>query len=266
MKVKTFIYAASIAMIFLVACKKLQSDNKPEEGITSVRYDFENENGWFFFNQDTATVKNYEFRDGHLNLRTRAFSNDRSKFHTDSIHFTTGTYTWRVRVPDIDSATNTFVAVWLYNDDDHELDFQIGYGKKKSRSRLRTPEDKLIAQMTCMGYPFLATGENISPGWHTLSINLGLNYLNHYVATWLIDGRVAQKVNLDYGPEYSFFICCSLENNHNFGDGISSEDYVAQFDYVEFKGKIMDSKYPPYVPGEKYRYGDSPAQSDIASL
>lgn len=241
----------------LAACTKQQEE---ADGKYHVRYDFDNEEEWFFFHQDTATVKNYSVNDGYLTLRTRGNTGDRSKYHTDSVRFTTGTYSWRVNVPEMDSLTNTFVSVWLYNDDDHELDIQMGYGKNREREKVNAVPGEMVAHFVSAGYPFLGSGVPILPGWHTLSITLETNYLNQYVASWSIDGKVCQKANLEYGPEYSFFICCSLENARGYGDGPSVKDYSVQIDYVEFDGILADATYFPYIPGKKRirYYSESP--------
>lgn len=207
------------------------------EGRVERFYDFNDSQGWYFFKQDSSRTDNYEIADGLLSLRTRAGEKDRTKFHSRSWDFTTGTYTWRVLIPYIRPGERIVASMFLYHDNDHELDFEVGSGNEKLRRELGLRDGELVVYMIS-GYPNISTYDKISPGWHEFTITLEENYLGRYYAEWAVDGEVKQKAQLDYGPEKAFLIACGAEYLNTLGDSIPTRDYEVCVDYVKFTGEV----------------------------
>lgn len=80
---------------------------------------------------------------------------DRKKVHTVERIYTTGRYTWRTHIPQMGIGDQCSVGSWIYHDDQHELDFEVGYGKDTVRKELNAAPNEMIAYMTSQAYPFL---------------------------------------------------------------------------------------------------------------
>ena len=132
-------------------------------------------------------VPNYNIEDGNLRIFTSPNTWDRTKIKSVST-YTTGTYSWRVYIPEIGVGDMTSIGAFLYNDDTHELDFEIGYGAKSERNALKAAPDDLIAYMTSQANPFKSTAVKIKRGqWYTLSIQLTLNTKNKTTSISIYD-------------------------------------------------------------------------------
>ncbi|TDD99885.1 hypothetical protein E0F76_01420 [Flavobacterium cellulosilyticum] len=195
-------------------------------------WDFNDLTGWVDATQ--VGVPNYFIDNGYLNISTNANTWDRTKIKTVST-FTTGTYSWRVYVPAMGIGDMASIGAFLYNDDTHELDFEIGYGNQASRQELNAASDDLVVYMTSQANPFQSIKNKIKrEQWHTLSIILTLDSKNKYIATWKIDGATQATRSLTYGTKSKFNIFCSLENLTFIGDHIPNSKNYALFDFVEF--------------------------------
>jgi Tfp pilus assembly PilM family ATPase len=76
------------------------------------------------------------------------------------------------------------IGAFLYNDDTHELDSEIGYGKQASRLELNAASDDLLVYMTSQANPFQSIKNKIKrEQWCTLSIKLTLEAKNRCFAT-----------------------------------------------------------------------------------
>lgn len=192
---------------------------------------------WKHSHQDDSPNPQYLIQDGKLTLFTRANSRDRQKMRTISNHFTSGTYTWKAKIPEIITSEQVSIGCFIYCDDHHELDFEIGYGKETKRAEIKVAPDELIAYMTCQDFPFVSGCAPIKPGWHDFAIQLDLED-GKYVASWIIDGQLKQKKKLEFGTEISFIIFCSVENLKFIGDEIPKNDTYGIFDCVSFNGQI----------------------------
>ena len=254
-------------------CTKPDVQDDDQQGVPAyktenIRWDFNDADGWAYAHQDTATVKQWSVENGSLYLKTRAYTRDRSKMFTLKDDFQSGTYTWRIFVSNIAPYEQASIAGFIYQDDEHELDFEIGYGSKTVRDEYEAKPDQMMACMTCQGHPFSSSYVPISPGWHTFSITLEETE-GKYVAYWVIDDVRHQKLPLDFGPEEAKFrIMCSMENLLFIGDKIPEHDNVARFDYVTFEGRTAGT----YVEGaadmtEKHFSvsGDFPTASQVSA-
>lgn len=202
---------------------------------TPIVWNFNDLTGW----EDATQVglTNYWIEDGNLTIFTNANTWERTKIKTIST-YTTGTYTWRIFIPEMGVGDMASLGAFIYNNDTHEIDFEVGYGKQTIREQLNAEEDDLIVYMTSQGNPFQSFNTKIKRGqWHTLSIQLTLNSSRKYQVNWNINGELAAATQLNYGAKSKFKIFCSLENLPFIGDHIPSAQNQALFDSVEYNSK-----------------------------
>lgn len=200
---------------------------------TLKTWDFNDLNEWEDATQ--VGVPNYFAENGILKMFTNANTWDRTKVKSVAT-YAAGTYSWRVYVPEMGVGDCASIGAFLYNDDTHELDFEIGYGNQAIRQELNAASDELIVYMTSQGNPFYSFQHKIKRAqWYTLSITLALNNKKKYVATWKIDNQILTTKTLTYGTQTKFKIFCSVENLSFIGDHIPTTQNYALFDWVEFK-------------------------------
>lgn len=206
----------------------------------AVHYDFSDLDAWIDASQKVAPSNNYMIISNRLHIYTQANSKERAKVKTRAQNFGPGRTSWRVYVPAFGVSDQAGIGAFLFHDCKHEIDFEIGYGKKAHRSQLGvTNTNELLVFMTAQSlYP---DGQKIQSirreQWYTFQLDLSLvgpASARTYRATWLIDNQVVHAVNLDYGPEIEFAIFCSLENLSFLGDKAPSQKNYALFDTVTF--------------------------------
>lgn len=202
---------------------------------TSTVWNFDDLIDW----EDATQVglPNYWTENSTLKIFTNPNTWDRTKIKTRST-FTTGTYTWRVFVPEMGIGDMASIGAFLYNNNTHELDFEIGYGKQIARTELNAESDDLIVYMTSQGNPFQSYKTKIKRDqWYTFSMELSLNSSRKYQVNWSINGEQVATAQLNYGTKSKFNMMCSLENLTFIGDHIPSTQNYALFDFVEFRSK-----------------------------
>ncbi|MFV7234029.1 hypothetical protein [Flavobacterium sp. ZB4R12] len=179
---------------------------------------------------------NYWIENGNLRIFTNPNTWERSKVKTIS-SFAAGTYRWNVYIPEMGVGDMASIGAFLYNNNTHELDFEIGYGTQAIRDQLVAEPDDLIVYMTSQGYPFQSVQNKIKRGqWYGLSLELTLTSNGRYNVSWKINDAIMATVRLNYGKNTKFNIYCSVENLQFIGDHIPQSQNYALFDTVEFKG------------------------------
>lgn len=209
------------------------SKNAPVKNNISKFWDFNNLDEW----EDATQVgeANYFIENGNLRLFTNANTWDRTKIKSIAT-YSTGTYSWRIFVPEMGVGDCASIGAFLYSDDTHELDFEIGYGKETVRQGLNAASDDLIVYATSQANPSHSFQSKIKRNqWYTFTITLALNTKKKYVATWKIDNQNLTSKTLTYGTATKFKIFCSVENLSFIGDHIPATQNYALFDWVEFK-------------------------------
>lgn len=196
-------------------------------------WDFNDLIGWEDATQ--AGVPNYWIENGNLHILTNPNTWDRTKIKTTST-FTNGTYSWRVYVPEMGIGDMASIGAFIYNNDTHELDFEIGYGKQSERNLLNAQFDDVMVYMTSQSNPFISYKKLIKRNnWYDLSIDLKLNAKKKYYVTWRINNVIAGGEQLTYGTTYKFKMYCSVENLKFIGDHIPNSQNYALFDSAGFK-------------------------------
>lgn len=213
----------------------------------TLRWDFDDSDGWAYTHQDDATFPQWKIKDGILSLTTRAGTRDRSKMRTLREDFGEGLYTWNIYIPLIARGEQVSVAGFIYKDDAHELDFEVGYGTQEARESCGAKDGQMVACMTNQSFPYVSNYTPISVGWHEFSISLLVEEGN-YTARWIIDGEVKQTQKLMFGDETLFRVMCSVENLLFMGDHIPEYDTTASFDWVTFSGPAASNPDPAVDP------------------
>jgi len=199
-----------------------------------LRLNFDGLDGWVNASQNMNGVVNYITSEGLLNIFSRANTWDRPKIKTIET-YTKGKYSWRVFVPEMGVGDMASIGAFLYFNDSHELDFEVGYGKALVRQKLNAKVDDLLLYTNSQGNPFKSKVFKIKRNqWYTLEIEL-LIVNSKYQAVWYINNIELYRLNLEYGESIPFYIFCSLENLTFIGDYIPNQNNNALFDYVEFK-------------------------------
>ena len=208
-------------------CQNRKSKVRP------VRYDFEGFEDWRYAHQDTASLEQYRIADGCLFLSTRAGTYDRTKANLVATKMGVGKSSCRLYIPTMYPNDQTSIASFLYSDNRHEIDFEIGYGKAKTRLKYDAGADEVLCYMTSQGYPYQSKIVKLKMNsWVVLDIDLTLNN-GQYFVQWFIDGQVKATLQQTFGSEVRFSPILSLENLKFLGDRISKHDYEVPFDWLE---------------------------------
>lgn len=202
-------------------------------------WNFNEMEDWAHMNQNTPYDSNPNpepktvTENGMLAIHVRKGTQDRRKVLTRDKIYTTGRYKWRLYLPKLDKCGRTSVGAWIYCDDQHELDFEIGSGTQAERTRLGAGDDDLVVAMTSQANPYVSGRQLVKTGWHTVEMDLTLVNGN-YEVKWFIDGGLRQTQRLAFGTAFSFYIYCSVENLGFMGDHLPTQDNTAYYDRVEY--------------------------------
>jgi len=219
----------ALTMFGCTSTKKVTKLGKPID----TQWDFNTLKRWVDGSQNMKNAINYSTYNGLLHIVTRPDTWDRPKVRTTKA-YKKGKYSWRVYVPEMGVGDMASIGAFLYFDDTHELDFEIGYGTAVVREKLNASTEDLIVYMTSQANPFQSIPMKIKRNqWYTLAIEL-LIVNGKYKAVWYIDNAELVSLNLEYGESIPFYIFCSLENLTFLGDHIPNHYNYALFDYVEF--------------------------------
>ena len=182
-----------------------------------------------------GSPRSYATQDGVLRIDTRKASRDRVKVTHSRRDFGEGRYSWRVYASPMGAGDQASIGAFLYRDDKHEVDFEIGYGKAALRGKLRCGPGDLLCYCTSQGFPFSSSQLKIRAGrWYTLAIDLAVGKGGDYLVNWYIDGRVVKILQTGIKSDVEFGIHCSLENLAFLGDHLPKQKNYGLFDWMEF--------------------------------
>lgn len=202
-------------------------------GVRPCRWEFNDLSEWQDDSQG-GSPRSYSVDNGVLRISTRSETRDRVKVRTVN-RFGAGTYTWRVYVPAMGQGDQASIGAFLYRDDQHEIDFEIGYGQAGVRETLQAGGNDLVCYCTSQGHPYSSSQTLLRrDAWHTLSIDIGHGAKGQYLIAWLVDGTQVKQLQTAFGDEVAFTVHCSVENLLFIGDHIPTQENHAVFDYVEF--------------------------------
>ena len=118
----------SLICICSVCFAQQQTNDISTKNPPNKEWNFNNLDGWEYGHQDDNPDNQCILENGYLRIFTRANSVDRKKVRTVERIYTTGRYTWRTHIPQMGIGDQCSVGSWIYHDDQHELDFEVGYG------------------------------------------------------------------------------------------------------------------------------------------
>lgn len=226
-----------LATIILAASTLVAGAEAPQAGPLKKTWNFSGGLGkdWVRESEALARPKAVKASKGTIRIMTRAGTWDRMKITTKDRSFGPGTYTWRVHVPKMGMGDMASAGAFLYRDDTHEVDFEIGYGKASDRQRLKTAADEVICWCTNQASPFDSTGFNIKPNsWYTLTIKLVPSPDGNLLFQWFVNGRKLRELPSQIPAATRFGIHCSVENLKFIGDHQPKKNHTAIFDKVVF--------------------------------
>lgn len=178
----------------------------------------------------------YEVKDGKLRFYTEAGTLQRPKVKTVNEDYSFGEYIWRIYIPTMGMNERVSIGAFIYRDDTHEIDFEIGSGTAEARVRYGAKDDEVLMYLTSQGNPWHQTVIPIKHEcWYDFGMTISNRGDNKYRLVWTLDGKEVDFVNLDYGAETHFAVFCSLENLKFMGDYVSTRDHVVVFDKVRFQ-------------------------------
>lgn len=226
---KTIVFC--LLLLSLLPC---MGQTTPQQPPKKQVWEFNDLEGWKKTSQDDNPDHQSSLANGKLKIFTRKGSFDRKKVHTVDKIYTTGRYKWKTYIPKIPIGDQSSIGSWIYCDDKHEIDFEVGSGTAAERKRLNAQKDDLVAQMTTQANPYSSKAVLIQSGWHTFEIDLS-SVNGKYKVQWIIDGKTLHSIQQSFGPdEYAFYIFCSVENLKFLGDHPATKDNYGVFDRVEY--------------------------------
>ena len=185
--------------------------------------------------------KSYSLENSHLKIITRPEVWDRIKIKTKRADFGLGTYTWRVYVPKMTIGDKASIGAFIYLDDQHELDFEIGSGKHYFREKLGVKPDELLVYCTSQSLPHSSDALLIKhDAWYNLKIQVSENETDKYVIKWFVNDELLKTLTLAYGKAQRFSVYCSLENLDFIGNKLPEYPHFTLFDW--FKYEPLDLK------------------------
>jgi len=201
----------------------------------TVLWDFTNLTYWGTESPTVVDKTGYTMQNDTLRFITHKETSERPKFRTLDKIYAFGKYTWRVYIPMPGVGDCCSVGAFLYSDDHHEIDFEIGYGKASVRKSLSAGSSDLVAYLTCQDNPAFQRFSLVKANkWYDLTMDLQ-NVNGKYYLSWIINDKVVASVQTEFGSETPFYIFCSLENLSFIGDHLATQDNYCLFDFVKFQ-------------------------------
>jgi hypothetical protein len=146
-----------------------------------------------------------------------------------------GTFTWRLYVPELGKGDNSSIGAFLFHDDQHELDFEIGYGSKAVRQELKAKADEVVVYMSSQGLPNVCKKIVLKRAqWYEVTIEVKKGKNNNTEAFWKINHKLKFKTQLQYSESIYYHLYCSMENLSFMGDHLPHKINYALFDFVKF--------------------------------
>lgn len=172
---------------------------------------------------------------GKVAITARANTWDRVKITTVARDFGVGTYTWVVQVPAMGMNDMASIGAFIYRDDAHELDFEIGSGTAALRKKHGAAPDELLCYCTNQKFPYHTTIFKIKgAATHTLALSLLPRAGGKLLARWSVNGKQLKELATELPADTRFGIHCSVENLKFLGDHQPKRTHTAKFESVSF--------------------------------
>ncbi len=191
----------------------------------------------YWENNSWKSPKSYALENGHLKISTRANSLDRVKVRTKSNNFTTGTYQWRIFIPEFTLYEQCSIGAFLYHNDikEFEFDFEIGSGAKEDRDKIHLKEDEAIVYCVSQFEPSNSSHFAVKMGAYSdFTIEL-IDVDGFYLVKWLINNKLVKTLQTKVKSNTPFRVHASLENLHFMGDIKTTKENYVLFDSFKYQ-------------------------------
>lgn len=227
-------------LLFFTSCLKTEvfKEKMFFKELQAYEENFEDETNFKRFWSNGSQNINYTnyFLESHsIRLKTNKGTEERVKIVFNKTNLTFGEYDWHVYVPKMKLYENCSIGAFLYSDNEHELDFEIGSGSKEDRTSVDANDNELLLFCSSQKNPYKSKIEKIErEQWYKLTLRIQRGKNNKYFVKWLLNDVLLQELQLTYGKRHKFEAYCSLENIHFIGDKPTTQDNYVLFDYFKF--------------------------------
>lgn len=189
-----------------------------------------------WINNSWKSPATYQLEDGKLKFTTRPNSKDRVKIRSKKT-FTTGSYTWRILVPEFTLFEQVSVGAFLYHNEkeEFEFDFEIGSGQKIDREKIGLQNDEAIVYCVSQFSPSNSSHFAVKMGEYA-SFKMELSDVNgFYLVKWYINNALVKELQTRVKSTIEFKAHCSLENLFFMGDKPSQNENLVLFDRFTYQ-------------------------------
>lgn len=188
-------------------------------------------------NDSWKSPATYYLENNKLKITTRPHTKDRVKVSTKKKNFTTGTYTWRILVPEFKLFEQISIGAFLYHneDDEFEFDFEIGSGQKKDREKINLKNDEAI--VFCVSQFSPSNSSHFAVKMNAFSdfkMQL-MDVHGFYLVKWFINNTLVKTLQTSVKSTIKFRVHNSLENLHFMGDTKTTTENYVLFDSFSYE-------------------------------
>ena len=232
-------YIKTALCLFLTltsSCSRL-TKYMPNSNVSFVdEFDSEEHFNSLWVDASQRSPKSYTLENDNLKITTRAYSTDRVKVKTKNKKLSVGSYQWRIFIPEMKLNERCSIGAFLYNDDQHELDFEIGSGILSHRKQMNAQSTDLLLYCTAQSQANNSTIVLVkSNSWVNLKLVLSKGENSFYNVKWFLNDKLIKQAQLNYGNSFKYSAYCSLENIPFIGESIPTQDNYTLFDEFEYK-------------------------------
>lgn len=206
----------------------------------SFKEDFTNKEDFLenWIDNSWKSPASYQIEKDHLKITTRPNTNDRVKVRSKQ-QFTSGTYIWRIFVPEFTLFEQVSIGAFLYHNEkeEFEFDFEIGSGQKIDRLQINLKENEAIVY--CVSQ-FSPSDSDIFPVKMGEYSNFKMQLIDNnglYFVKWFINETLVKELQTQVKTDIKFRAHCSLENLFFMGDDPTTKTNFVLFDSFTFLKK-----------------------------
>lgn len=178
----------------------------------------------------------YAVEEGRIKFTTRPKSKDRVKIRSKKT-FTTGSYTWRILVPEFTLFEQVSVGAFLYHNEkeEFEFDFEIGSGQKVDREKIGLQNDEAIVYCVSQFSPSNSSHFAVKMGEYANFTMKLIDVDGFYFVKWYINNTHVKELQTTVKSTIEFKVHCSLENLFFMGDVPSENNNTVYFDSFSYQ-------------------------------
>lgn len=178
----------------------------------------------------------YQLENNHLKITTRSNTQDRVKIRSKQ-KFTTGSYNWRIFIPEFILFEQVSIGAFLYHNqqEEFEFDFEIGSGQKSDREKIKVKDNEAIVFCVSQFSPSNSSYFPIKMGEYA-NFKMDLTDVNgFYLVKWYINDQLVKSLQTEVKSDIKFKAHCSLENLFFMGDVPTTQETIVLFDSFNYQ-------------------------------